>query len=55
MLYYTAISRKKLKHSLTEPDESYWQSTSQVRETPESYYQPAVELLDTMHKRIHKF
>ncbi|MNW41011.1 hypothetical protein D3C74_181370 [compost metagenome] len=50
MLYSTIISRKKLKDSCSDPD-STWQSTEEIRETPESYYQPAVELLDTILKK----
>ncbi len=53
MLYFTIISRKKLKHFCTDPDSSSWQSARQVRETPESYFQPAVELLNTILKKHH--
>ncbi|MNV57392.1 MULTISPECIES: hypothetical protein [Paenibacillus] len=52
MLYFTIISRKKLKQSCTEPDSSSMQSAEQVMETPEQYYQPAVELLNTILQKI---
>jgi hypothetical protein len=51
MLYFTIISRKKLKQSCSEPDSSSMQSNEQVKETPEQYYQPAVELLNTILKK----
>ncbi|MDQ0902775.1 hypothetical protein [Paenibacillus sp. V4I7] len=49
--YFTSISRTKLKQSCIDPDTSCWESVQQIRETPESYYQPAVILLDAVMKK----
>ncbi|MHB0862656.1 hypothetical protein ACYCS5_15775 [Paenibacillus sp. SEL3] len=51
MHYSTRISRRKLKQFCTDPDASSWLTSDQVRETTTSYYQPAVEMLDTILKR----
>lgn len=49
--YRTRISRDKLKNSIYDPDASAWENIGQVRETPEQYYQPAVEALGAIERR----
>ncbi|MNW50363.1 hypothetical protein D3C74_278140 [compost metagenome] len=49
--YRTRISRDKLKKALYDPDVSAWEQAGQVRETPEQYYQSAVEALDAIERR----
>ena len=49
--YRTRISRDKLKKAHFDPDASSWEIIGQVRETPEQYYQPAVEALDAIERR----
>ncbi|MNP42054.1 hypothetical protein D3C76_1357890 [compost metagenome] len=49
--YRTRISRDKLKKALYDPDASAWEQIGQVRETPEQYYQSAVEALDAIERR----
>lgn len=49
--YRTRISRDKLKNALYDPDASVWEHVGQVRETPEQYFQSAVETLDAVHRR----
>ncbi|MBP1157690.1 MULTISPECIES: hypothetical protein [unclassified Paenibacillus] len=45
---HTCISREKLKSNSTEPDKITNEAIDQVRETPESYFQPTVEMLNAM-------
>lgn len=52
--YRTRIARDKLAKYRHDPDMTDWQKADQVRESPEQYYQPAVELLDTILKRHHR-
>lgn len=47
--YRTRISRDKLKNALYDPDITAWEHIGQVRETPEQYFQSAVETLDAIH------
>ncbi|QNK57436.1 hypothetical protein [Paenibacillus sp. PAMC21692] len=49
--YRTRISRDKLKKAHYDPDASAWEIIGQVRETPEQYFQPAVEALDAIERR----
>jgi hypothetical protein len=49
--YRTRISRDKLKNTLYDPDASAWEHIEQVHETPEQYFQSAVETLDAIHHR----
>ncbi|MNI95744.1 hypothetical protein D3C81_2318470 [compost metagenome] len=49
--YRTRISRDKLKKALYDPDASAWEQIGQIRETPEQYYQSAVEALDAIERR----
>ncbi|MUT64932.1 hypothetical protein [Paenibacillus sp. NEAU-GSW1] len=49
--FHTSISRDKLKQSVITPDTYKWGKTNQIQETHESYYQPAVELLDAISKK----
>lgn len=47
--YRTSISRNKLIKYRHEPDITNWQAL-EVRETPEQYFQPAIEVLDAIHR-----
>lgn len=48
--YRTSISRDKLVKYRHDPDTTNWQAL-EVCETPEQYYQPAVELLDAVQRK----
>lgn len=52
--YTTQISRKKLANYRHEPDAAGLKAIEQVCETQEDYYQPAVEVLDAIHRDIHE-
>ncbi|MGX4583028.1 hypothetical protein [Paenibacillus chitinolyticus] len=49
--YRTRISRDKLTKAQYDPDTSVWENIKQVREAPEQYFQPAIELLDSIKRR----
>ncbi len=51
MLYTTRVSRQNLNQYATQPDSFSWKKSDKTRETPENYYEPAIELLDKILKR----
>ncbi len=49
--YHTRITRKNLMNECQEIEVIEWQHDESIRELPEPYYQPAVELLQSILKK----